>query len=134
VARRRVSGNSKLRRQLRRWPEELRGDLRMVFTSAGALLRDQIWLNAPKDEGDMADEATFRVSRDGLSVQIGYSKRVGFKRAWKAGGFKALWQEYGTRHHAAQPFVSVSYREKLREILDHIDRAVNRTIRRASEL
>lgn len=106
--------------------------MRMVMTSAGALLRDEIWLNSPKDEGDMADQATFRVSRDGLSVQVGYSKRVGFKRAWKAGGFKALWQEYGTRHHKAQPFVRSAFREKLSQILNYVDRAVKRTIIRAS--
>jgi HK97 gp10 family phage protein len=134
VARRYVRGDSKLRRQIRRWPEELRKDLRMVMTSAGAELRDTIWTNAPKDEGDMADQVMYRVSRDGLSVQIGYSKRSGFKRAWKAGGFKALFQEYGTRHHGAQPFVGPAFREKLASILNHIDAAVNRTIRRASNI
>lgn len=134
MARRRVSGDSRLRRQLRRWPEELRQDLRMVMTSAGATLRDRMWRDAPKDEGAMADQVMFRVSRDGLSVQVGYSKRVGFKRAWKAGGFKALWQEYGTRHHAAQPFVRPAFRAELSKILDYVDRAVKRTIIRASHL
>lgn len=132
MARRYVRGDSRLRRQLRRWPEELRQDMRMVMTSAGATLRDRMWLDAPKDEGDMSEQASFRVSRDGLSVQVGYSKRVGFKRAWKAGGFKALWQEYGTRHHGAQPFVRPAFRAELGRILGYVDRAVKRTIIRAS--
>lgn len=131
---RRVSGDSKLRRQLRRWPEEVRREIRVVMNYAGGALADEIKARAPKDEGDMSEQAMYRVSRDGLSAQIGYSKRTGFKRAWKRGGFKALWQEYGTRHHGAQPFVGPSFRARLGEILNWIDTAVNRTIRRASDL
>lgn len=106
----------------------------MVMTSTGAVLRDEMYARAPKDEGDMSEQASFRVSRDGLSVQVGYSKRVGFKMAWRRGGFKALWQEYGTRHHAPQPFVGPSFRAKLAWILNRVDWAVNRTLRRAGSL
>lgn len=132
--RRRVSGDSKLRRQLRRWPEELRADLRMVMTMNGTLITNEITARAPKDEGDMSEQASFVVSRDGLSVQIGYSKRRGFKRAWKQGGFKALWQQFGTRHHGATPFISEAFRAKVGDALRRIESAVKRTIRRASQI
>jgi HK97 gp10 family phage protein len=105
----------------------------MVMTSAGAVLRDEMTTRAPKDEGNMSEEATFRVSRDGLSVQVGYSPRRGFKRAWKKGGFKSLWQEFGTVHHSAQPFVRPAYRAKLAQILNYVDRAVKRTIIRGAK-
>lgn len=134
MARRRVSGDSKLRRQLRRWPEELRRGVQTVMTYSGDTLRAEIERLAPKDEGDMAEQALSRVSRDGLSVQVGYSKRVGFKTAWKRGGFKALFQQWGTRHHPATPFIDVAYRNKLAGILGDIDAAVNKAINRASEL
>lgn len=134
MARRRVSGDSKLRRQLRRWPEELRRGVQTVMTYSGDTLRNEIEMRAPKDEGDLSEQVLSRVSRDGLSVQVGYSKRVGFKTAWKKGGFKALFQEYGTRHHGAQPFIGESYRAKLAGILGDIEAAVNKAINRASEL
>lgn len=132
MARKRVTGDSALRRKLRRFPEVLRSDLRMVMTMNGDLLVNEIKARAPKDEGDMADHVIARVSRDGLSVQIGYGNRPGFKQAWKRGGFHALFQEYGTVHHAAQPFIGPAFRAKLGQMLTRIDNAVNRTLKRAS--
>jgi HK97 gp10 family phage protein len=102
------------------------------MTMNGELLVNEIKLRAPKDEGDMGDNVIARVSRDGLSVQVGYGNRAGFKQAWKRGGFHALFQEYGTRHHGAQPFIGPAFRAKLGQMLNRIDSAVNRTLRRAS--
>lgn len=129
---RRYVKDSALRRRLRRFPEELRQPIKRVLTVSAPMLANEIQTRAPKDEGAMAENVSWRVSRDGLSAQIGYSKRVGFKRAWKRAGFKSLWQEFGTRHHGAQPFIRPSYRALLPRILDAIDRAVNQTLRRAS--
>lgn len=106
----------------------------MVMTMNGTLLANEIEARAPKDEGDMAEQVSFKVSNDGLSVRVGYGKQAGFKRAWKAGGFKALWQEYGTVNHGPQPFIGPAFRAKLNDALRRIEAAVNRTIRRASEL
>jgi len=121
-----------LRRKLRRFPEDLRAEIAIPMKLGAEELAATITANAPKDSGDMAEEVTYRLSRDGLSAQIGYSKRAGFKRAWKRGGFKALWQEYGTRKMPAHKFISPSYMQLLPRILDSIDRAVARTLRRAS--
>jgi len=95
-------------------------------------LADTITANAPKDSGDMADAAQARLSRDGLSAQVGYGKVAGFKRLWKRAGFKALWQEYGTRNQPAHKFVRPSYVQLVPRILESIDRAVSRLLRRAS--
>lgn len=132
MARSRVQNDSRLRRKLRRFPDELRAEVAIPMKLSAEELADAITANAPKDSGDMAEAASYRVSRDGLSAQIGYSKRAGFKRAWKRGGFKALWQEYGTRHHPAHKFVRPAYAQLLSTILDRIDRAVSRMLARAS--
>lgn len=131
MARSRVN-DSRLRRKLRRFPEDLRAEIAIPMKLSAEELAATMTANAPKDSGDMAEEVTFRLSRDGLSAQIGYSKRAGFKRAWKAGGFKALWQEYGTRNHPAHKFIRPAYAQLLPTILDRIDRAVRRTLQRAS--
>jgi HK97 gp10 family phage protein len=128
----RVSGTSKLRRQLRRFPEETRAELKAEFETSGKELRDTISANAPEDEGYLKEAAHYQVSNDGLSVVAGYSpKRTGFKRLWKRGGFTALWQEFGTKQHRAQPFISPSFRQKLPGILARIEAAVNKTIKNA---
>ena len=133
MARRRVEGNSRLRRKLRRFPEELRREIRGAMEDGGRELRDELEARAPKDEGDLSRAAHYVVSRDGLSVRVGYGTAPGFKRKWKsAGGFVALFAEFGTKHHKAQPFIRRSYRAKLKDILNRIDTAVNNTLRRAS--
>ena len=132
MARRRVYNESRLRKKLRRFPEVLRSDLRMVMTMNGVLLAQEIEKRAPKESGIMAGKVRSVVSRDGLSVRIGYSREPRFKQAWKKGGFVALFQEYGTRYHAAQPFIGPAFRAKLMDALRRIDSAVNRTLKRAS--
>lgn len=87
---------------------------------------------APKDEGRLAAAAHHRVSSDGLGLSVGYSKeKTGFKRLWKKGGFEALFAEFGTRHHAAQPFIRRTFRAMVRHALDRIDRAVSQSIKGA---
>jgi HK97 gp10 family phage protein len=124
--------DSRLRRKLRRFPEVLRAEIALPMKLSAEELAGMIEANAPKDSGDMAEEVNYRLSRDGLSAQIGYSKSAGFKRAWNRGGFKALWQEFGTRNHPAQKFIRPSYTQLLGRILDRIDAAVRRTLARAS--
>ena len=81
----------------------------------------------------MRDAAHYKVSSDGLGVNVGYSQhKPGFKRLWNKGrGFEALFAEFGTKHHAAQPFIRRSFREGVRAALDSIDTAVSRAIRGA---
>lgn len=117
---------------MRRFPDSVRDEVRTVMKASGETLVNLIRERAPKDEGDMAELAHSVVSRDGLSVKVGYGNQPGFKRQWKRGGFKALWQEYGTRHHGAQPFIRPAFREQLRTILDNVDGAVTRALRKAS--
>lgn len=131
---RRVSGTSKLRRQLRRFPEATKEGLREEFDASGEILRDKISELAPKDEGRLSEAAHYQVSNDGLSVVAGYSqKRSGFKRLWRRGGFEALWQEFGAKQHAAQPFISPAFRAVLPGVLERIEAAVNKTIKRAQD-
>ena len=132
MASRRVRNESRLRRKLRRFPEALRQDIGLVMQLGGEEIRAEIERTAPRAEGRLAEAAHKVVSRDGLSVKIGYGNQVGFRRLWNKGGLEALWQEFGTRHHAAQPFIRPAFRAKLGDFLSRVDRAVNRTLRRAS--
>lgn len=127
----RMSGGSKLRRQLRRFDPELRSELAREMEAIGREFRDEVQSRAPKDEGNLAGAAHYVVSSDKMGVAIGYSKdKSGFKRMWKKGGFEALFQEFGTSQHAAQPFIRPAWRAKIGGALDRIDAARRRTVQR----
>ena len=126
-----MSGGSKLRRQLRRFDPDLRTELKREFQAIGQEFEDELRNRAPKDQGHLAEAAHHVVSSDGLGVSIGYSKdKSGFKRKWKKGGFEALFQEFGTSRHAAQPFIRPAWRAKIGSALDRIDAARRRTVQR----
>ena len=129
-----VQGVSRLRKSLRRIPEAVREELTAELERSGAELESAIKANAPVKEGFLRDAAFHQMSRDGLAVHVGYSKnRTGFKRKWKKGGFKALWQEFGTRTQPRTPFISPAFRALLPTVLARIDGAVNRVLRRARD-
>lgn len=94
------------------------------MTAIGRELAEEVRLRAPKDEMDLANAVHFVASRDGMGVAVGYSKdKTGFKRMWKKGGFVALFQEFGTSQHAAQPFLRPAWRANIKSALDRIDNA-----------
>lgn len=130
----RSGSSSRLRRRLRTLDKDTRSEIRAVMEKSGQELAKRIEDTAPKDTGGMADQVRYKVSNDGLGVSVGYSaKAAGFKRNWKRGGFKALWQEFGTKHHPAQPFIRPAFRQSLTKILDRIDDAVSNTIKRLGD-
>lgn len=132
---RRVTGSSRLRRQMRQWPDHLTEDVKREIRTAGIILAAEVSARAPKDSGDMAAAARYKVSSDGLGVSVGYSRKAsGFARLYKKGGFKALFQEFGTEHHAAQAFIRPAWKAKIKGILDRIDAAVNQAIKKAGNL
>jgi hypothetical protein len=123
---------SRLRRSLRRFPDELKGPIKRAMEHAGAELAREIADRAPVEEGDLKAAAHYQVSRDGLAVHAGYSKnRTGFKRKWRKGGFVALWQDFGAKQHPATPFIAPAFRAKLARNLDLIEAAVDAVIRAA---
>lgn len=132
--RRKSTSTSRLRKRLRFLEPSTRLEIAEAMDYAGRTIADEITANAPRDKGDLAEAATYKVSNDKLGVSVGYSqKQAGFKRAWKKGGFTALWQEFGTRHHAATPFIRPAYHAKLAQILDRIDAAVRTAINKAGQ-
>lgn len=132
MARSRVKGTKQLTQTLRRLPKELRKEARKTFEREGELLRAEMARRAPKDEGDLARAIGVRVTGDGLSVSVGYSAAM-FKRFWKRGGFTALFAEFGTRHHRAQPFISLAYRARKKPAIEAIRKAVNTLINKAKK-
>lgn len=133
MAKKRVKGVSALRRSLRRLPMETRESLKEAFRDSGEQLRRAIAAAAPKEHGDLSKAVHSKVSNDGLAVTVGFSQTAaGFKRKWKKGGFVALFQEFGTRHHKRQPFISPTFKRLLPIMIRRINTEVDETLQRAS--
>jgi len=129
----RVKGVGELRRKLRRLPDDIKDEIGEVFDRAALDLAQAISAAAPRDEGRLAGAAFGQVSRDRLAVHAGYDRdRTGFKRFWKRGGFVSLWQEKGTKHHAAQPFIEPVARRLVPGIVQKVKRAVDSALRKAA--
>lgn len=123
-----------MRRQLRKMGEEVNEPLRETMRNIGSDLESALEAAAPKRTGDLAIAAHSRVSSDGLAVKIGYAhKEAGFKRWWKRGGYVAIFQEWGTKHHPAQPFIRPTFRQRVPIYLNMIDDTVRQVLRRASK-
>lgn len=142
-----LHGMSRLRRKLHHMPEAVRDEVRPAMEDGAERIRDIARTLAPKGEGDLADAITPKVSRDGLSALVGFSRtKAGFKRAWKKAGWRAHFAEFGThgswrreggtmgynRGIRATPFLRPAFRVALPAILDRIDAAVDRALKRAS--
>lgn len=117
-----LRGVNKVRRILRRLPDEIAKPVRDEIKYGAELLHAEIMQGAPKDTGDMAAAASYKLGRDGLSAQIGYSPR--WKRLWKLGGWYARFQEFGTKAMAAHPFIFPALERNRKHIVDRVRAAV----------
>ena len=130
----RLSGGSKLRRQLRQWPDHLTSEIKAEIRLIGQEGERALELGAPRDEGRLSIAAHHVVSSDGLSVKMGYSSGAGFKRQWAKGGFEAIFQEFGTKFHPAQEWIRRVWHQRVGGWLNRIDARVNASLRKAGEL
>jgi hypothetical protein len=120
---------SKLRRQLRRVPKEMRTDIKATMKAVGVDLEAAVKANAPVDEGRLKRATHHKVSNDGLGVTVGYSKTAaGFKRKWKKGGFTALWAQFGTKRTRATKFLTRAWRSRLASNMQRIERDVVKSL------
>jgi HK97 gp10 family phage protein len=135
MGRSRVQGGSRLRKKLRFMPEAATAELKQVIAKSAVDVYDAIRDLAPIEIGRMRESLNYRLSSDKLGAAIGYSKRrSGFRRAWKVGGFEAQFIEFGTKKMSAHPFIRPGFRSQLNSILDNVDKATDRALRRAAGL
>lgn len=129
---RRVQGVSKLRRLLRKMPDDMTREVKnAVRDSANKLERDMA-REAPVDDGDLRDALKSNVSRDGLSARVGYWKK-GNLRNWRKAGWRAAFTIFGTRGAPEQNipaqtgnnFVGRVAKRQETEIKNRINKAVD---------
>ena len=87
-------GVSRLRRKLRRCPDETTEEVRHGVAETVQELNFEALRRVPVDEGDLAQALHMRVARDGLTGEVGYTKKQ--KRKWDLAGWRAHFTEFGT--------------------------------------
>ncbi len=114
---------TKLRRKLRRMPDEATKGIKEALADLAKKIEASAKNRVPVDTGTLRDNITAKVSRDGLSARIGVQGKRASKKA-----YYVKFVEHGTKKQPAQPFLGPAFEENKRDgvkqIGDEIDRAL----------
>ena len=130
----RIIGASRLRRKLKRMPEDVNAELRTIIAveafevhqaiSAGAPVSDESapldWEGKPRPK--LRDAFEVRISKDGLLARIGIMGNIR-----KNQFFFVPFLEFGTKFITARPFIGPAWRRRR----DHVRRALRKATVRA---
>lgn len=82
---------NRVRRFMRRFPDEVRAPIRRVITNTTERILEDAWANVPKQSGNLAQSLSMKVSRDGLTAEVGQIKKRAQRKA-----FYGSFVEFGT--------------------------------------
>lgn len=167
MARSYVQNVSRLRRKLRRMPAEITKEVKDAIRDGVNLAERSIVQEIPRSDVDhehLADNFKSRISkRDGLSAELGYANKPGFRREWHAAGWRAHFVIFGTRSSRTKPlalgtqrnpgglgpkklrnragrglapnnFMSRGWKKVEQQIIHRIKSGVDRALKRAADL
>jgi HK97 gp10 family phage protein len=135
MARKSSVQHRKLSRLLRRAPEEVTLPVREAMADATQIVFSAAKQNAPVDEGDLRDELGAKLSRSGLSSQIGYLTKKARKKA-----FHAPFVHDGTQGSpeknippmSRNPYLSNALETNKARVIKEIDTAVDGALEKLS--
>ncbi|PKR57502.1 HK97-gp10 family putative phage morphogenesis protein [Thalassospira lohafexi] len=125
-----LSGVNNFRKLLRRLPDDVGADVRTEIKESAELIEYDAKVLVHKDSGDLAAAISHKLGRDGLSAQIGFSSK--WKRLWRAAGWRAFFEEFGTVRQRAHPFLFPAWERNRVGITKRIAASINRTLGRLS--
>jgi HK97 gp10 family phage protein len=112
---------SKLRRKLRRLPEEATKGIKTAMTELAADIERSAKSRVPVDTGTLKANISAKVSRDGLSARIGVQGKRASRKA-----FYGPFVEFGTVKTPAQPFMGPAFEENKTEGVKRIGAEIDR--------
>ena len=127
--RRGYAGVNKLRRTLRRLEPEATAGIKQVILRGSQAIEADMMINVPKDTGVTASHISYKISRDGLTAQIGFVGKRDVEQ-----GFVARFIEYGTKGYKsippqpARPFMSPAFDANKGWISKDIRREISDTL------
>lgn len=126
----RISGVRSLRRVLRKMPDDVRGPMQGEVAAAAEDVSSTMASLAPVRTGELRDSIETKFARDRMSARVGPGARR--RRTFRRVGWRALFAEFGTRHHPAQPFIGEALERNEARIRRGMSKAVADTLRRIS--
>lgn len=134
MARRRsVQGLTRLRRKLRRMPDELTKPIKEEIEQAAQEIHFEALSRIPVRSGDLAQALTWRTGRDGLSARVGFWKKGNVKR-WRLAGWRGHFVEFGTVNAPAKPFLQPAWDIVLPRFRRRLDAKIDTALRRVSNM
>ncbi len=132
MARRRsgISNGGRLRRKLRRMPDDARRATQDAIAEAAELVKFEQLNRVPVDEGDLARSIEIWIKGDRLTAKIGPGART--KKARTLAGWRAHFIENGVLGRPAQRFIFPAIEIHRRTIIKMIDDGVGRSLRRVA--
>lgn len=126
---RRITGANRLRRKLRRFPDEATDELRQTIWAFASEMQGDARARAPKDTGTLAANIQARFSRDGLEARVGVITKAAKRKAYYAG-----FVEFGTRNMPARPWLVPALEQNRPKFRPQINSAVDRAVRRVARM
>lgn len=124
---------TRLRRKLRRMPDEVVKPIRDEIEDAAQEIHYEALSRIPVRTGDLAQALTWRTGRDGLSARIGFWKKGNLKR-WRLGGWRGHFVEFGTVNMPAKPFLQPAWDSVIPRFKVDLDRKIDAALRRVSNM
>lgn len=132
-----LQGVTKVRRLLRRLPNDLVAPVRKELATGAKDILQDAKVRVPKNERVLEQALTAKGSRDGFSWQIGIR---GLRAKRKA--FYGAFVEFGTQGapdrnipaQPARPFLFPAFESQKKPIIAAVRRAINRVLRRAAQI
>lgn len=122
----RIEGAKEMDRVLRALPRAVGRRAAVGSLRAGAKpIADEMELLAPRDQGELAESVVIRTAKDPgqVTVQVGPARSA----------FQAVFQEFGTKNHPAQPFMRPAFDSKAAEALGIIGERLGKNLTRAAK-
>lgn len=123
----RLVGVNRVRRTLRRIPEDARSGIRSALAAGADLMLNTAQSLVPVDSGLLRSQLRVQISRDGLGARIGL---IGKRANRKA--YYGRFIEDGTVKKPARPFLAPAFELHKGEVIEAVSKAMADTLEKAS--
>lgn len=126
--------STRARIKLRRIIEMTDTDIKSAMQDAVNMLQKEVVMRVPRDTGNLEENITAYVSKNGMTGEVGLRGKKARSRA-----FYARFLEFGTKGQGgkpqpAQPFLHPAWHYSKPQIISRVGKAINSAIKKAQNI
>lgn len=130
---RKVSGGTRLRRVLRRLPEQTDRHIRPAIQEGAERILGAAQTNAPRNSGNLIAQMTTAIAKSGLQARVGFTTKTRQREAFYAAFYELYgFTDRGGRYHPPAPFLKPAFDEVAPWLRKELDRAIGAALRQAA--